>query len=198
MIAKEGYDSWWKNMTEFKKKVLMCKKYLPQIQAAAATYGKFMNYFKGEHVCKNRNASNWRDKPYDFYVLYKSFSKIGILNEIEDRDSTVKIEKIMTHDQKVQKLFNDCMADPNVTGTEQEKKDQCTDNSWYDWFVGIYNKVKEYLKSVVKYIETKIIQIKVLVTSFVRQIEFGSIRLWELGKTGMQDIYVDGRGKEHI
>lgn len=198
MIKKEGYDSWWENVKSFKAKILMCKQYLPKLQAAAATFGKFMNYFKGEYVCKNRNASNWRDKPYDFYVLYKSFSKISIIEELEKRDSTIEIEKTMTHDQKVKKLYDDCMSDPNVEGTETEKHDQCTDNSWYAWFAGIYNKVKEFLKSVVTYIETKIIQIKVLVTSFVKQIEFGSVRLWELGEDGAQDIYVDGRGKDNI
>lgn len=176
----------------------MCKNYLPKLQAAAATFGKFMNYFKGEYVCKNRNASNWRDKPVDFYVLYKSFSKIGILDKIEERDDTKKIERTMTHDQKVLKLFDDCMADEHVTGTDAEKKDQCTDNSWYAWFAGIYNKVKEYLKSVVKYIETIIIKVKVLVTSFVKQIEFGTVRLWQLGEDGEKDIYVDGRGVDSI
>lgn len=111
-----------------------------------------MNYFKGEYVCKNRNASNWRNKPVDFYVLYKSFSKIGVLDTIKEKNEVIKVEKTMTMEQKEKKLYDDCMADPKVEGSwlKGTKEEQCTDSSWYAWFMNIIDKVKEYLLSVVK------------------------------------------------
>jgi hypothetical protein len=65
MIKKEGYNSWWSDIKAFKEKVVMCKPYLKDIQAAYGKYSKFMNFFKGEYVCKNRNASNWINSPVD-------------------------------------------------------------------------------------------------------------------------------------
>lgn len=45
----------------------------------------------------------------------------------------------MTHEQKEKKLYDDCMADPNVTESmiKGKKEDQCKDNTWYAWLVGI-------------------------------------------------------------
>jgi len=35
-----------------------------------------------------------------------------------------------------------------------------------------------------------------MITSFIKQREFGTVRLWELSEDGDHDIYVDGREKD--
>lgn len=61
----------------------MCKPYVDQLLTAKGKVDQIMNYFKGEYACKNRNASNWRGKEVDYYVLYKSMSKIKVWDQVK-------------------------------------------------------------------------------------------------------------------
>lgn len=125
-------------------------------------------------------------------------SRVKAIDHFEERNKEIEVEKTMTTEQKKKKLFDDCMADPEVTGSyfKGTKEEQCKDESWYAWFMGLIDQIKEYLAAAIKYIEKQIIKVKVLVTNFVKQREFGTLRLWELSASGDKDIFVDGHAKE--